>query len=87
MSADTRIYCLFASLKGEEPGPWLIAAEDEYAWEGDEARCKAVFEKARAEAEESGWDVREVVLLVDYYTDTGIAKAFLPPEITAEVRA
>ncbi len=82
----TSIICLFASLREEdEPGPWLIAAEDEFAWEGNSQRCEAVFEKARKEAEGAGWDVREVVLLVDYYGDNGVSQAFLAPKVKAEV--
>lgn len=74
-----RIFCLYASMKGEEePSPWLIAAEDEYSWEGDEDRCEAVFKAAREEAEKNGWEVREVTLLASI---DAIAKAFNPTEV------
>jgi hypothetical protein len=77
------IFCLYASIQGEtEPSPWLIAAEDEYAWEGDPERCEAVFKKARDDAERNGWDVREVTLNSDI---NAICKAFEPAEIDATV--
>lgn len=77
-----QVFCLYASPKGEEPSPWLIAAEDEYAWEGDPERCEAVFKRAREEAERSGWEVREVSLLADV---GAIYKAFEPTEVEAIV--
>lgn len=77
-----RVYCLYASLKGEEPAPWLIAAEDEYAYEGDPCRCDAVFQKAKDDAERNGWDVREVILLADI---RAVYKAFEATEVPATV--
>ena len=78
-----QIFCLYASMKDEsEPSPWLIAAEDEYAWEGDPDRCEAVFKKAREEAQSQGCDVREVTLNVDI---NSVCKAFTVTEVDAEV--
>lgn len=77
-----RIFCLYASLKGEEPAPWLIAAEDEHAWEGDPERCESAFKKAQAQAEQDGWETREVVLTLDI---SAVYKAFESPEIPAQV--
>jgi hypothetical protein len=74
-----RIYCLYASMK-DDPGPWLIAAEDEYAWEGDPDRCEASFKKVRDEARSCDWDVREVTLLVNV---DQVCKAFEAPEVKA----
>ncbi len=77
------IFCLYASLKDEpEPSPWLIAAEDEFAWEGDPDRCEAVFKVARDLGDRSGWDVREVTLTVDI---DAVCKAFEPVEVEASV--
>jgi hypothetical protein len=59
------VYTLWASMKGEEPSPWMIAAEDEFSWEGNPERCEAVFDEARQLADRNGWDVREVNLEVD----------------------
>jgi hypothetical protein len=77
-----RIFCLYASLKGEEPGPWLIAAEDEYAWEGAPERCEGVFAAARELAERNDWDVREISILVPM---DAVYTAFESPEIAATV--
>lgn len=81
MSNTYNVYCLYASLK-EDVGPWLIAAEDEYSWEGNPERCEAVFQQARDEAAVNNWEVREVTLLVDL---GAIYKAFEPTEVQAEV--
>ena len=69
-------------MKGEEPLPWMIAAEDEFSWEGDGDRCEKVFADARALAEKNGWDVREITLVVD---GAKVCGAFEPVEIDAEV--
>ncbi len=60
----TDIYTLWATMKGEEPAPWMIASEDEFSWEGDPDRCEKVFADAREMAEKNGWDVREIILSV-----------------------
>lgn len=73
------IYTLWATMKGEEPAPWLIAAEDESSWEGDPARCETVFSEARELADRNGWDVREVNLSVPF---SDLDEAFQPPTIT-----
>lgn len=77
------VYTLWASMK-EEAAPWMIAAEDEYAWEGNPDRCEAEFKAAREKAERDGFDVREVTLLLDYGP---VAKAFEPAEVEADVEA
>lgn len=59
------IYTLWASMRDSEPSPWMLAAEDEYSWEGDPDRCDKVFADARAVAERNDWDVREVRITVD----------------------
>lgn len=78
----TRIYALFASVKGYDPSPWMIACEDEFTWEGNPERCDALFKQKRAEAERDGNEVREMVIDVDYEK---VAAAFLPSEIGSEV--
>lgn len=78
-----RIYTLWASVK-DEAAPWMIAAEDEYAWEGNPERCAAIFKVARANAEHSDFDVREVTLLIDY---GAVMRAFEPVETEVSVRA
>lgn len=75
--SDHRIYTLWASLK-EDPGPWLIAAEDDHAWEGDPDRCEAAFKAAREKAEKDNFEVREITVLVPY---ENIVRAFEVPEV------
>lgn len=75
-----QVFCLYASVKGEEPSPCLIAAEDEYSWEGDPSRCEAVFKAARDLAERNDWEVREITLTVDI---EAVCRAFEPTEIVA----
>lgn len=75
------VYTLWASTR-EDPAPWLIAAEDEYAWEGDPDRCEASFKVARDNAERQDFEVREVTLLIDY---SEVARAFGPAEVEAKV--
>jgi hypothetical protein len=72
------VYCLYAAMKDEDPSPWMIAAEDEYSWEGDPDRCEAVFAEARKQAESAGYVVREITLIVDI---SAIYKAFEPVEV------
>ena len=79
-----QIYTLWASLKGEEPGPWMIAAEDEFSWEGDPDRCEKVFADARALAAKNDWEVRELVLTFEYGK---VIDAFIPAEIPVNVEA
>lgn len=76
------VYTLWASMKGDDSGAWMIAAEDEFAWEGDPERCEGVFKAARTEAESQDFEVREVTLLLDYGT---VMAAFEPTETEAEV--
>lgn len=75
------VYTLWASMK-EDPAPWMIAAEDEFSWEGDPDRCEAAFKVARDKAEADDYEVREVTLLIDYGQ---VMRAFEPAEIEAEV--
>lgn len=77
----TNIYTLWARLPNDE-GAWMIAAEDEYCWEGDPARCEQKFKEARETHERSGFDVREVWIEVDHER---IEVAFRPTQVTAEV--
>ena len=67
------IYTLWASMKGEEISPWMIAAEDEYSYEGDPDRCDRVFQSARDLADRNSWDYREVQIEVDI---EAVAKCF-----------
>lgn len=82
MSGGYRIYTLWASMKGEEPAPWMMAAEDESSWEGDPDRCEAAFADARRRAKDSDWDVRELTLHVFY---AAIDAAFQPADIIVSV--
>jgi len=59
------IYTMWASMKGSEPSPWMIAAEDEYSWEANPDRCDRVFQEARELADRNEWDYREVKVEVD----------------------
>ena len=77
-----QIYTLWAAVPEEDPGPWMIAAEDEFSWEGDPDRCETEFKQAREKAEEAGWRVVEVTLRVDYGR---VAEAFRATEVAAEV--
>lgn len=76
------IYALYASLQGEA-APWMVAAEDEYSWEGDPDRCEREFQEWRDKAKENDWDVREITLTVDM---NKIIKAFEVPHIEVEVK-
>lgn len=60
------VYTLWASMKGEDPSPWMVAAEDEGSWEGDPDRCEHVFQTARELCDRSGWDYREVTITVPW---------------------
>lgn len=77
------IYCLYASMRDDEPSPWMIAAEDEYAWEGNPERCEAVFKAARQLADRNDWDVREIELTVDL---DAIYAAFNPTSVQATAK-
>jgi hypothetical protein len=59
------IYTLWASLR-EDPGPWMVAAEDQHSWEGNPERCEAAFQAARDECDKNDWAYREIEILVDY---------------------
>ena len=76
-----RVYTLWASMKDDEPGPWMIAAEDEYSWEGDPDRCEKVFADARKLAERNDWEVREITLRFDY---AAIVAPFEPTEVDTD---
>jgi hypothetical protein len=76
------VYTLWATLKEEDTAPWMIAAEDEFAWEGNPERCEAVFKEARTLADQNGWDVREIEIALPY---AQIITAFSVPTITGEV--
>lgn len=76
-----KVYTLWASMKDEEdPSPWMIAAEDEFSWEGDPQRCEQVFAEARRRHDSS--EIREITLEVEW---DAVAAAFLPAEVAAEV--
>jgi hypothetical protein len=78
-----RVYTMWASLKGTgEASPWMIAAEDEFSWEGDPDRCERVFQTARDLADRNEWDYREVTLHVDFHA---VAKCFMPNDVEVEV--
>lgn len=84
MDNPVKVYCLFATMAGDEdPSPWLLCAVDEHSWEGgaDGNYGESEFGKARALAEKNGWQVREVWFEVDY---ASVARAFGPS--TAEAR-
>jgi hypothetical protein len=74
----TAVYTLWARLPDVE-GAWMIAAEDEWCWEGDPDRCKSEFDQARAKAEAEGSVVREVWFYID---QDQVEAAFRPAEIT-----
>lgn len=76
----TAIYTLWARLPDDE-GAWMIAAEDEYSWEGDPDRCETKFKAAKDEAERLGYIVREVWVKVDQNVIEG---AFDPAKLDAE---
>jgi hypothetical protein len=76
------VYTLWASMKGEEPSPWMVAAEDEASWEGDPDRCERVFQTARDLCDRNNWDYREITLKVDF---DAIAKCFEVGDVDAEV--
>lgn len=78
----TNVYTLWASMKGTEPAPWMIAAEDENSWEGDPDRCERVFQDARDKCDYNGWDYREVTIKVDW---NAVAKCFETGEVDGEV--
>lgn len=59
------IYTLWAALKLEDPSPWMVAAEDEFSWEGNPDRCERVFQQARELCDEKDLDYREVTIEVD----------------------
>jgi len=82
MTHPIRIYTLWANLPGDDAAPWMIACEDEFCWEGDPSRCESKFEIARTQARQSGFEVREIVLVVEY--DNVIAP-FRPSQVAAEV--
>lgn len=73
----TAIYTLWARIPNDD-GAWMIAAEDEWCWEGDPQRCEASFKAARDRAERDGQSVREIVIRVDQEL---IEAAFRPTEI------
>lgn len=60
----TAIYTLWARLPNDE-GAWMIAAEDEWCWEGDPERCEQKFKEAREKVEADGNIVREVWINID----------------------
>jgi hypothetical protein len=76
------VYTLFASLKDEDVSPWMIAAEDEFSWEGNPERCEAAFKDANTLAALNGWDVRAIEVDLPY---DKIAAAFHRTEVTGEV--
>lgn len=78
------IWTLWASMRGEEPSPWMVAAEDEYSWEGNPERCEKVFQDARDLCDKNEWDYREVKIEVDI---NQIAKCFESGDIKGEVVA
>lgn len=78
-----QVYTLWAALK-EDPGAfWMVAAEDEFAWEGDPERCDAKFKAAQDEAEGQGFIVREVWIEVD---SSALDPAFHPTKIKGEAK-
>lgn len=81
---NVRVFTLWASMKGEEPAPWMIAAEDEFSWEANGDRCDRVFADAKALAERNGWDVREITLVVNGDVIYG---EFEPLEVQVEVES
>jgi hypothetical protein len=76
------IYTLWASMKGEDVSPWMLAAEDEFSWEANPGRCERAFSEARALAERNGWEVREITLTANL---DAVCAAFEPAEIAADV--
>ena len=76
----TAIYTLWARLPGDE-GAWMIAAEDEWCWEGDPDRCEAKFREAREREERNGNVVREVWINVDQEV---IEERFRPGDTAGE---
>ena len=78
------VYTIWASMKGEEPSPWMLHAEDEYSWEGDPDRCEKAFQDARNLADKNDWDYREVEIKVDY---AKIAACFENGVVEGEVAA
>ncbi len=76
-----RVYTLWAAIEDEPGSAWMIAAEDEPSWEGDPARCEAVFAEAKRRLG-GGYTFREITLLVDYrFVDA----AFRTPEVPTVV--
>lgn len=78
------LFTLWASPKGEEPSPWMVAAEDENSWEADPDRCERVFQTARDLCERNSWDCREVTLTFDC---DAVAARFAVGEVAAEVES
>jgi hypothetical protein len=78
------IWTLWAAMKGGDPSPWMIAAEDEYSWEGDPDRCERVFQEARDLADRNEWEYREVKISVEI---SEIAACFEHGSIEGEVVA
>jgi hypothetical protein len=75
----TAIYTLWTRLPNDE-GAWMIAAEDEWCWEGDPDRCQKSFAEARAKAEKDGQVVREIWINIDQEI---VEAAFRPTETDA----
>jgi len=76
------IYTIWAAMKDYPESFWMLAAEDEYSWEGDPDRCDAVFQTARDKADVNGWITREVEITVPF---EDIAKTFLAGKTEGEV--
>jgi len=80
-----RVYTLWAAMKGEQDfSPWMVAAEDEFSWQGDPDRCERVFQTARNLCDRNNWAYREVELSFDY---NAVARCFESGEVDAEVEA
>ena len=76
------VFTLWAAVEGDADGVWMLAAEDEHAWENDPDRCEGVFEIAKRQAADSGFVTREVNLVVD---TEKVSQAFWATEIDADV--
>lgn len=76
----TAIYTLWARLPSNE-GAWMIAAEDEWYFEGNPEHCEEKFKEAKEAAERDGNIVREIWINVDQEV---IEAAFRPAETDAE---
>lgn len=79
---NARVYTMWASMRSEDTSPWMIAAEDEFSWEANADRCDEVFADARSLAEQNGWDVREITLVLE---GQKIFDTFAPVEVRSDV--